>query len=172
MRIHNIAPLVMAFSLLMPTSLQATPSPETEFLYQQHCASCHGQDRLGGMGPALLPDNLSRLKKPQAEDAIRNGRPATQMPAFADVLGKESITALADFIYQPPASPPTWGRAEILGSHLLPHPKGTLPDKPAYQADMMNLFLVVEIGDHHVTLLDGDRMEPIHRFPSRYALHG
>ena len=92
MRIHNIAPLVMAFSLLMPTSLQATPSPETELLYQQHCASCHGQDRLGGMGPALLPDNLSRLKKPQAEDAIRNGRPATQMPAFADVLGKESIT--------------------------------------------------------------------------------
>jgi DNA-binding beta-propeller fold protein YncE len=36
----------------------------------------------------------------------------------------------------------------------------------------MNLFLVVELGDHHVTLLDGDKMEPIHRFPSRYALHG
>jgi len=36
----------------------------------------------------------------------------------------------------------------------------------------MNLFLVVEIGDHHVTLLDGDSMEPITRFPSRYALHG
>jgi DNA-binding beta-propeller fold protein YncE len=36
----------------------------------------------------------------------------------------------------------------------------------------MNLFLVVEIGDHHVTLLDGDKMEPIHRFPSRFALHG
>ncbi|WP_338354540.1 cytochrome D1 domain-containing protein [uncultured Marinobacter sp.] len=172
MRILSIAPLIMAFSLLMPALLQAAPSPETELLYQQHCASCHGQDRLGGMGPALLPDNLSRLKKPQAEDAIRNGRPATQMPAFADVLGKESITALADFIYRPPASPPTWGRTEILGSHLLPHPQGTLPDEPAYQADMMNLFLVVEIGDHHVTLLDGDRMEPIHRFPSRYALHG
>jgi WD40 repeat protein len=36
----------------------------------------------------------------------------------------------------------------------------------------MNLFLVVEQGDHHVTVLDGDRLEPIHRFPSRYALHG
>jgi hypothetical protein len=30
----------------------------------------------------------------------------------------------------------------------------------------------VELGDHHVTLLDGDRMEPIHRFKSRFALHG
>ncbi|MBC7184342.1 MAG: cytochrome C oxidase Cbb3, partial [Marinobacter sp.] len=65
-----------------------------------------------------------------------------------------------------------WGRPEILGSHLLPHPQGTLPDEPVYDADMMNLFLVVEIGDHHVTLLDGDKMEAIHRFPSRYALHG
>jgi hypothetical protein len=36
----------------------------------------------------------------------------------------------------------------------------------------MNLFIVVETGDHHVTVLDGDKLEPIHRFPSRYALHG
>jgi DNA-binding beta-propeller fold protein YncE len=31
---------------------------------------------------------------------------------------------------------------------------------------------VVEAGDHHVTLLDGDTFEPIYRFPSRFALHG
>ena len=34
------------------------------------------------------------------------------------------------------------------------------------------MFLVVETGDHHVTVLDGDKFEPIHRFKSRYALHG
>ncbi|HEY9120272.1 MAG TPA: cytochrome D1 domain-containing protein [Marinobacter sp.] len=164
--------LILATSLLLSASLQASPDSGTETLYQQHCASCHGSDRLGGMGPALLPDNLSRLRKPQAEDTIRNGRPATQMPAFADILDSESVTALAEYIYRPPANTPTWGQAEILDSHLLPHPQGTLPDEPVYEADLMNLFLVVEIGDHHVTLLDGDRMEPIHRFPSRYALHG
>ena len=43
---------------------------------------------------------------------------------------------------------------------------------PFSQADPLNLFVVVESGDHHVTILDGDRFEPIHRFPSRYALHG
>ncbi len=32
--------------------------------------------------------------------------------------------------------------------------------------------MVVESGDHHVTILDGDRFEPITRFPSRFALHG
>jgi DNA-binding beta-propeller fold protein YncE len=31
---------------------------------------------------------------------------------------------------------------------------------------------VVEAGDSHVTILDGDRLEPIHRFASRFALHG
>ena len=31
---------------------------------------------------------------------------------------------------------------------------------------------VVEGGDHHVSLVDGDRFEVIHRFASRYALHG
>jgi len=36
----------------------------------------------------------------------------------------------------------------------------------------MNIFLVVEGGDHHVSVLDGDRFEVIHRFASRYALHG
>jgi WD40 repeat protein len=52
------------------------------------------------------------------------------------------------------------------------HAPGSLPAKPAFAADPMNLFLVVEAGDHHVTVLDGDRLEPIHRFASRYALHG
>ena len=36
----------------------------------------------------------------------------------------------------------------------------------------MNLFVVVEAGDHHVTILDGDRLEPLTRFATRYALHG
>jgi hypothetical protein len=46
------------------------------------------------------------------------------------------------------------------------------PSRSVKGADMMNLFIVVEGGDHHVTLLDGDKLEPIHRFASRYALHG
>jgi hypothetical protein len=39
-------------------------------------------------------------------------------------------------------------------------------------ADPLNLFVVVETGDHHATILDGDRLEPLHRFATRRALHG
>ena len=32
-------------------------------VFQESCAECHGVDRLGGVGPALLPGNLKRLRK-------------------------------------------------------------------------------------------------------------
>jgi DNA-binding beta-propeller fold protein YncE len=141
-------------------------------LYTQHCASCHGADRLGGTGPALLPENLERLRKPEALKVIANGRVATQMPAFGDRLDREDIQSLADFIYNPPAIEPTWGLNEIHASRIVHYAAGSLPDKPAFKADLMNLFVVVETGDHHATILDGDSFEPIHRFRTRFALHG
>ena len=58
----------------------------TPLLFQEHCAACHGGNRLGGTGPALLPGNLRRLKPEKAENVIASGRPATQMPAFAEAL--------------------------------------------------------------------------------------
>src|SRR3972149_10651245 len=69
-------------------------------LYAEHCASCHGAGRLGGIGPALLPENLGRLKREEAIAAIRDGRVATQMPAFKDKLSTERITQLAGLLYE------------------------------------------------------------------------
>ena len=40
-------------------------------LYKEHCVACHGENRLGGIGPALLPENLERLRKPEAAKVIR-----------------------------------------------------------------------------------------------------
>ncbi len=157
--------------LLWPV-FAADAAPDLAPLYQQHCASCHGADRLGGMGPALLPQNLERLKKAEALAVITSGRPATQMLGFQDKLKPEDIQALADFIHTPPAVTPQWGEAEIRASRVEPVKPGSLPDKPVFSADPLNLFVVVEAGDHHVTILDGDKFEPIHRFPSRFALHG
>ncbi len=148
----------------------AHSSPQT--LYQQHCAACHGADRLGGTGPALLPENLERLKRPEALRVIREGRVATQMHGFSQVLSAAESESLAAWIYTPVAPRPVWGEREIRDSRIVHHAPGSLPAKPAFAADPLNLFVVVEAGDHHVTILDGDRLEPIARFASRYALHG
>ncbi|HEY0844540.1 MAG TPA: cytochrome D1 domain-containing protein [Noviherbaspirillum sp.] len=170
----------MKFRILLTATVAALAAwhgtswsaPDAGTLYQQHCAVCHGADRLGGTGPALLPDNLARLRKPDAVKAIAEGRIATQMPAFSDKLNGEEIRQLADLIYTPLPVTPKWGMDEIRATRIEHHPHGSLPDKPVFQADMLNLFVVVELGDHHATILDGDKFEPITRFPTRYALHG
>ncbi|MCW8875116.1 MAG: nitrite reductase, partial [Gammaproteobacteria bacterium] len=154
-------------------AVQSTSAaPDVKQLYTQHCAECHGAERLGGMGPALLPGNLGRLKMEEARQVIAEGRPATQMPGFAQQLSAEEITLLADLAFTAPEEMPDWTLEDMRASQLVPHPAGSLPDKPAFEADMMNLFIVVELGDNHATLLDGDRFEPIHRFATRFALHG
>jgi cytochrome c553 len=165
------------FSVLIPL-LAAAPAlaaaPDGARLYAEHCARCHGAERLGGIGPALLPENLGRLKRSEAQDVIRDGRAATQMPGFRGKLSDEQIQQLAALVYTPLAQLPSWGLAEMRASRLLPvKPGERLADKPVYPVkDPLNLFVVVELGDHHVTLLDGDRFEPIARFATRFALHG
>uniref|UniRef100_UPI003F7449D4 cytochrome D1 domain-containing protein n=1 Tax=Thermohahella caldifontis TaxID=3142973 RepID=UPI003F7449D4 len=143
-----------------------------ETLYNRYCAACHGANRLGGMGPALLPENLGRLRPKHAIRTITNGRPATQMPAFGKQLEAEQIRALVDFIYSKPKVEPKWTFEDIQRSRIVHTDIMSLSATPTFNADMQNLFVVVETGDHHVTILDGDRFEPITRFPSRYALHG
>ncbi|MBK6637876.1 MAG: c-type cytochrome [Rhodocyclaceae bacterium] len=146
---------------------------EPSALYQQHCASCHGSDRIGLMGPALLPESLERLRKPEALKVITQGRAATQMQGFADRLSAEEIAALTDYIYSPSAKTLSFTDVDIRASRIVHADKlPAQPAKPLQGRDLMNLFLVVETGDHHVSVLDGDKLEVVHRFASRYALHG
>lgn len=167
---------LFALALLLPGLPPATASDRIEVdaasLYQEYCAACHGADRLGQMGPALLPENLGRVKPTEAARVIAEGRPATQMPPFGDRLSPEQIQALVDYIYTPLDRVPEWGMAQMRSTHLIEHPLDRLPAQPVFEADPLNLFVVVELADHHATILDGDRLEPIHRFATRIALHG
>ncbi len=162
--------------LCIAIDVPAEVTQDAASLFKAHCATCHGAERLGGMGPALLPENLKRLRRDRAAEVIGNGLPATQMPAFGATLDEQQIEALVGYIYSPPAVMPAWGEREITASHVIHKAELLQPGAaelgPVYEADPLNLFLVVEAGDHHVTVLDGDRLEPIHRFRSRFALHG
>ncbi len=159
--------LASALSLAMPAVAQ---HPDAPALYTEHCASCHGADRLGGTGPALLPENLGRLTGARAASVIADGRPATQMPGFSPALSKAEIDALTAYISTPLPVVPQWGEREISATrvvHTVPVVQG-----PVHQADPLNLFVVVETGDQHATILDGDKLEPLARFQTRFALHG
>jgi mono/diheme cytochrome c family protein/DNA-binding beta-propeller fold protein YncE len=168
-------PVSITFAVLLTLVAATSRAAGTDAprLYAEHCASCHGAGRLGGIGPALLPENLGRLKREEAIATIRDGRVATQMPGFRDKLAAEQVAQLAELIYEPLPQVPRWDMTDIRGSHVAHvKPGEKLSDKPAFKADPLNLFVVVEVGDHHATLLDGDRFEPILRFATRFALHG
>lgn len=155
-----------------PASAPAPQSIDAAALYRQHCAVCHADQRTGAMGPALLPESLERLRPPEALRVISQGRPATQMPAFEGTLSAAEIAALAQWVRTPVQPAPRWGDDDIRASRIASPVPADEPQRPVWNADPMNLFVVVEGGDHHVSLLDGDRFEVITRFASRYALHG
>ena len=153
-------------------SLQTQANETALKLFKEHCASCHGEKRLGAMGPALLPENLKRLRKKSAIKVIQQGRIATQMPAFKDKLDNSEIQSLVNLIYTPLEQIPEWNMKHILASQIINKEALNLDNKPTWEADPMNLFIVVELADHHATLLNGDTFSPIHRFATRFSLHG
>ena len=173
--VYSIALLLGGLNSTAALASQAQPeaaAANAPALYTKHCAECHGADRLGRIGPALLPQNLRRLRQPKAVKVITKGRIATQMPGFGEVLNQNEIASLAKLIYTPLATRPVWGKAEIEASRVVEKDALNLPNKPVFKADPLNLFVVVETGDHHASILDGDSFERLHRFPTRFALHG
>lgn len=162
---------IASISVLLTLSTIAAAEPDTKALYENNCAACHGADRLGGTGPALIPETLKRMRGPAVSKVISHGRAATQMPGFADRLSTDEIAALADYVKRPLDHQPSWSTDDITASRMLPDDYRP-PASPVFKADPMNVFLVVETGDHHVSVLDGDTFERLDRFPTPFAVHG
>lgn len=163
---------VQAASPTKKIIMSATEKAAAKKLYQDNCQSCHGVDRLGAMGPALLPENLARFRKNKAIKVINEGRAATQMPSFNNKLSKTEIASLANYIYTPSQASLSWTKADINASKVQHFDQSKLPNTAQFDADLMNLFIVVELGDHSATLLNGDTFERLDRFKTRFALHG
>jgi mono/diheme cytochrome c family protein len=81
-----LAALLASTAWFTAMAAQAQRVPDAAALVTQHRSSCHGAQRTGGMGPAVLPESLERLRRPEAQKVMTQGRVATQMPAFADKL--------------------------------------------------------------------------------------
>lgn len=165
----GIRRVTLATGLLL--ALTAPLAADPVQLFQDHCAQCHLESRLGGTGPALIPEALGRQKPEALVKTITEGRAATQMPPFKDVLSADQIAELAAFIATPLAETPVWDDDQIAASRVM-NPDYQPADKPVFTADPMNITLVVETGDSHISVLDGDKLEVIDRFETPYAVHG
>jgi len=65
-----------------------------------------------------------------------------------------------------------WDVNNIISSKRVLSELKNRPNKPAWKADPTNLFTVIEKGDQHATILDGDSFMPLHRLKTRKGLYG
>lgn len=81
----------------LTTAAEPEPARQQEILYLLHqdCGACHGMNLKGGLGPALLPEQLSHLSEEQVAVTILHGRPGTPMPPWAPFLNPEEARWLA-----------------------------------------------------------------------------
>ena len=158
------------FLTLAATSLGVAPvsckaaepgAAEARAAYLEHCASCHGERRYGGYAAPLIPRTLARKDDALLARAILEGLPNTQMPGFAEHLDVAQAEALVALLREP-IGEITWSLQDIAKSRVV------LPaeaPKIAPEVRRENLILVVERGTGSVSVLDGDSMRELDRFP-------
>lgn len=59
----------------------------------------------GGLGPALLPENLRDRSRDALIDTVMNGRPDTAMPPWNTMLSREEAAWMIDQLRQGVTSP-------------------------------------------------------------------
>jgi len=78
---------------------EIAPVVDAAAIFTARCARCHGADRSGANGPALLPESLT-LGADAYQAVIMDG--SGPMPSFGDRLSGEEIDALVEYILSDP----------------------------------------------------------------------
>lgn len=84
--------------ILMGVTYSSSADDVGAALYDRHCAACHGNNGMGGVGvPLALADFLAVADDHYLRTTIRRGRPGRVMPAFTQ-LREEEVSALVQHI--------------------------------------------------------------------------
>ena len=137
------------------------------------CGGCHGPNREGGTGPALLPGRLGSDDQFYF-DAIMDGRENTIMPAWGNLgLSPEETWGLIAFIRsEPDAAVVEWDIDEIAASLVVLVADEDLVDEPQLDANIDNMLLVTERENRSIALLDGDTHTLVKHIDASYRAHG
>lgn len=95
---YAVSALLISSVVVMPgLAQQLTPERQQQLthLVKQDCGSCHGMTLKGGLGTALLPLDLANKSIEFLSHTIINGRPATAMPPWREILTLQEATWLA-----------------------------------------------------------------------------
>ena len=71
---------------------------ELLYLLKHDCGSCRGMTRKGGLGPALLPENLRERPPELLIATVLDGRPGTPMPPWRGQLTEAEAQWLVEVL--------------------------------------------------------------------------
>lgn len=144
-----------------------------EDAYRDSCSGCHGPNREGATGVALIPGRLT-ADDDAYFDVIKHGKPGTVMPAWGNLgMSDEEIWALVGYIRsQPSAEDIQWEMDQIAASRATLVDEADLPAEPSHSGNLDNLLLVTEREGHSIAVFDGDTHTLIGHIPASYRAHG
>jgi cytochrome c55X len=91
-------PLWLLLCLAAQSGFTAEVSParqsELRNLLKNDCGACHGLTLQGGMGPALLPENLAGKPDELLVTTILEGRKGTAMPPWKPFMNRDEAVWL------------------------------------------------------------------------------
>ena len=86
---------LMCISGLALAELPSSRQNELTHLLKQDCGSCHGMTLKGGLGPALLPEQIKDRPIDYLVTTILEGHPNTAMPGWKTMLSEEDASWIA-----------------------------------------------------------------------------
>jgi nitrite reductase (NO-forming)/hydroxylamine reductase len=145
---------------------------QSQQLYFERCAGCHGVLRQGATGKPLTPDITQERGTGYLEALINFGSPAG-MPNWGtsgDLTAAE-INAMARFLQHEPPAPPEFGMPEMMATWNVIVPVADRPTEPQSDLNFQNFFAVTLRDAGQVALIDGDTKEIAAIIDTGYAVH-
>jgi nitrite reductase (NO-forming) / hydroxylamine reductase len=144
-----------------------------EAVYLDSCSGCHGPNREGATGPALIPGRLDAADDVYF-DAILNGRPGTVMPAWGPAgMSEEEVWAMVGYIRsEPSVEAVEWELEQAAATREVLVDEASLPAEPAHDGNLDNLMLVTEREARSIAVLDGDTHRLLGHIEASYRAHG
>jgi plastocyanin/DNA-binding beta-propeller fold protein YncE len=172
----NNHPQMEGVIIVQPGGAVAAPlfaGRKVDQVYGDSCGGCHGPQRQGATGPALIPARLSSNDEFYF-NTIKNGKAGTVMPAWGPAgLSDEEIWALVGYIRgEPQAKDVEWNEDQIKDSLTELIDEKTLRDEPEHKGNLDNLLLVTEREARRIAVIDGDTHTLLGKIDASYRAHG
>jgi nitrite reductase (NO-forming) / hydroxylamine reductase len=163
--------------------LSAAEKEKAKKIYFERCAGCHGVLRKGATGKNLEPHWTKKAADGSTQEGgtLKLGTERLSkiigygteggMVNFDDILSKDEINLMANYIQTKPDVPPEFSFKDMMATWKEIIPVAQRPTKQMNKYNLKNMFSVTLRDTGEVALIDGDTKEIRSIVKTGYAVH-